>query len=113
LWKNKQRIAEIIGGILIAVLCYWFFYHNPKVIKELQEDKKELARIVEAKDKQITLYKDIEKGKVKIDGAIQSQISSLRAVARPRRTIIIHAGRVLSPLSNGGTSNGTSPANDS
>lgn len=99
LWQNKKLIVEIIGLILLLILCWWFFIHNPKVIKELEADKSELSRQIEVKNNTIKLYGDIEKGKVVINEAVQLQISSLRSQSRPRRTVIIRAGGVLPPLS--------------
>jgi hypothetical protein len=105
MWQNKQLLAEIIGVIILVIFCWWFFWHNPKVIKGLEEDKAELeadkvelGRVIAAKDNQIKLYGDIEKGKVIINAAVQQKISSLRAESRPRRAIIIRAGSVLPPL---------------
>jgi hypothetical protein len=93
--SNWQMIVKGIGIALLVFAGWFYFVHNPKVIKELEADKTELARIIEAKDKEITLYKDIDKGKVVIDAKTQGQISSIRAVARPRKSIIIRAGVLL------------------
>jgi len=98
LLSNWQLIAKGIGIAIIAFAGYWYFIHNPKVIDGLEKDKAELARIIEAKDKEITLYKDIEQGKAVINESVFRQISTLRATARPRRTVIIKSGSVLPPL---------------
>ena len=96
--SNWKIICQVIGAIILVFAIWYYAIHNPKVIKELEADKVELSRIIEAKDKEITLYKDIDKGKVVIDAKTQGQISSIRAVARPRKSIIIRAGVPLSSM---------------
>ena len=98
IWDNKQIIAEIIGGIAVAIICWWFFIHNPKIIKGLEADKAELSRQIATQAKTITLYEDIQKGRAPINAAVQNKISSMRSEARPKRTVIIRAGGVLPPL---------------
>lgn len=98
LLQNWKLIVQIAGAVALAVLLWWYLIHNPKVIKELEEDKKELSRIIEAQQDQLKLNQDIEKGKVVINAAVQQRISSLRSEARPRRTVIVKAGVVLPPI---------------
>ena len=95
LWQYKQIIAEVIGVIVIAILAWWFFWHNPKVIDSLEKDKAELSRQIENGKNAIVLLDDIQKGRVKINEAVQSQISSVKSQAIPRRTVIIRGGGVL------------------
>lgn len=96
LWLNKKIIAEVTGCIVIAFFCWWFFVHNPAVIKDLEEDKAELARQVESGKKALTLLNDIEKGKAKINEATFKNISTIRAAAIPKRTVLISGGVPLS-----------------
>lgn len=98
IWNNRKIIGEILAIIGLLVLCWWFFIHNPKVIKDLENDKAELSRQLEAGQKAIKLLETIQQGKVVIDAAIQGQISTMRATARPKRTVIIHAGVPLSTM---------------
>ena len=97
-WENKRLIGEIAGLIAAVFVCWWFFIHNPAVIEGLEQDKAELSRQLVAGQKAIKLLTEIEQGRVKIDDAIQSQVSSLRSTARPKRTVIIRAGSVLSTV---------------
>ncbi len=95
LWQYKQIIAEVIGVIIIVVLSWWFFWHNPKVIAGLEKDKAELARQVDNSKQAFVLLDDIQKGKVQINANVQSQISSVKSQAIPRRTVLIRGGSVL------------------
>ncbi len=95
LWQYKQIIADVIGVIVIAILAWWFFWHNPKVIDSLEKDKAELSRQVENSKNAIVLLDDIQKGKVKINEAVQTQISSVKSQAVPRRAVLIRGGSVL------------------
>lgn len=98
LWQNKRIIAEIIGLLLVGVLAWWFLIHQPKVIDDLRNEKAELARQVEAGNQALALLNDIQKGKVRINAQVQSQISSVRSAAIPRNSVLIRNGGVLSPM---------------
>lgn len=110
LWANKRIIGEIVGIIVLAIIAYWFFWHNPQVIKNLENDKAELARQVAAGQAAITLLDDIQKGKARINAQVQSQISSVKSQAIPRRTVLIRAGGVLPAMYPAHAPNGTKPA---
>lgn len=92
LWDNKQIIAEILGAIAVAIVCWWFFIHNPKIIKGLEADKAELARQVEAGKAAITLLDDIQKGRTKIDATTYKNISTIKANHMPKRTVLVSGG---------------------
>lgn len=99
--KYRREIAEVLVLVLVASLLYWGFVHNPAVIKELKSDIEERDNRIDAMDHRIKLYEDIQKGKVIINAAVQTQISSLRSASRPRRAIIIRSGMPLPALRNG------------
>jgi hypothetical protein len=91
-WKG---IVIAIGTVIVSILGYHYFISNPNKIDALEADKKELSRQIAAKDSQIKLSEDIQKGKVVINAKVYQNISTLRAEARPRKSVIIRAGRVL------------------
>ena len=98
IWQNRRIIGEIIGIILLVFIAWWFFWHNPAVIDDLEADKAELARQVEAGKKAVTLLDDIQKGKGKINAQVQAQLSSIHSSAIPRRAVLIRAGGMLPPV---------------
>ena len=98
IWQNKRIIGEILGLALACFASWWFFIHNPKVISELENDKAELARQVEAGKQALQLLNDIQKGKGRINAQTQSQISSVRSAAIPRRAVLIRNGGLLQAL---------------
>lgn len=98
IWENKRIIGELIGVILVAFVIWWFFIHNVMVIDDLEKDKAELSRQIEARKQSLQLLDDIQQGKVRINAQVQTQISTVRAAAIPRRTIIIKPGGMLPAL---------------
>lgn len=92
IWKNKQLIAEVLGGVLVAFVAWWFFWHNPKVIKELEADKAELARQVEVGKQALSLLHDIQFGKESSYDAVSKKIHEINQAAIPRRTVLIKSG---------------------
>jgi hypothetical protein len=98
LWDNKRIIVEVAALICLLCVAWWFFIHNPKVINGLEQDKIELARQVANGTAAINLLDDINKGKAAINAHVFTQISTLRATAVPRRTVIIHGGLPLPAL---------------
>jgi len=98
LWANRRVIGEVVGLTLVAAILWWAFWFNPHRIDALQAEKTELLRQVEAGKQALTLLDDIQKGKVKINAHVQSQISTVRSAAMPRSTVIIHGGGVLPTL---------------
>lgn len=95
---NRRIIAEIVGALVIALIAWWFFIHNPKVIAGLEDDKKELQRQVNEGIKAAALLTDIENGKVKINAKTFQNISTIRASIIPRRAILISGGLPLQTL---------------
>jgi hypothetical protein len=85
IWSNKQLIAEILGGILIAFLLWWFIWHNPKVIKQLEGEKVELTRQVANRDAAINMLGTIERAHDVINKTIYRNISTIRYLPKPSR----------------------------
>jgi hypothetical protein len=85
IWSNRQLFAEIIGGLLIVFLCWWFFIHNPKVIKGLENEKAELTRQVANRDAAINMLGSIERAHDVINKTIYRNISSIRYLPKPGR----------------------------
>lgn len=98
LLSNWKLVAQAIGAVCLAVLLWWFFIHNPRVIKNLEADKAELSRQVVNGQKAISLLDDIQKGKGKINEQVQSQIEAVKSAAIPRRAVLISGGSVLPTL---------------
>jgi len=96
--RNWKLIAQAVGGVCLAILLWWFFIHNPRVIKNLEADKAELARQVANGQKAISLLDDIQKGKGAINAKVQSDIEAIKNQSIPRRTVLIMGGGVLPPL---------------
>jgi hypothetical protein len=99
LWNNKQIIAEIIGGIAIALVIWWFGFHVPAKLKEEQAKTATLTRQVESAQKSITLLGDIQEGKKAIDDKVQAQLTSAHHIVFKHHTtsIFLRAGRGVLP----------------
>lgn len=92
LWNNRKIISEIVGLILVGILAWWFFIHNPKIIDGLEKDKAELSRQVDAGKQAIELLSNIQAGKERINAQTFKNISTIRATAIPKRAVIVHGG---------------------
>lgn len=103
-WANRRIIGEVVGIVLLGIVLWWAFWHNPSVIDGLEKDKAELTRLVDNGVKAQALLDDITKGKVKINAHVQTQISSIRSNAIPRRTVLIHNGGLLPAMYPANTS---------
>lgn len=95
IWQNKRIIAELAAAVIACAVMWWAFWHNPAKIKALEAERQEMARQIEAGQKALTLLDDIQKGKVRINAQVQSQISSIRRQGLPARTAIIRNGGLL------------------
>jgi len=96
--SNWQIIAKVLGVVALAILLWFYFIHNPKVIKGLEADKMELARQVDAGKAAIVLLDDIQKGRTKIDATTYKNISTIKANHIPKRTVLISGGMPLQAL---------------
>lgn len=86
IWANRELIAKIIGGMLLAFFCWWFFWHNPKVIKQLESEKVELSRQIVLRDNAINLLGTIERRHDAIDKGTNDNVGKIRTGRKPART---------------------------
>lgn len=83
-----------LGAAVAAFAIYWYVVHIPYKLNATQDELRVALEEVERGKKALVLLDDIQKGKVKIDAAVQRQISSLRV---PHNGKLISGG-VLPPL---------------
>jgi hypothetical protein len=95
LWANKRLIGEVIGIIALAAIAWWFFWHNPKVIKQLENEKAELSHQVEAAHAAINLLTDIERSHDATSKNSFTLISTIRSAPKPKRDGLFYDSRVL------------------
>lgn len=85
IWANREIILKGIAVALIAFVAWYFFYHNPKRIKALENEKAELSKQVAARDAAINMLGDIEREHEIINRTTFRIISSIRYLPKPSR----------------------------
>lgn len=100
LWQNKRLILEILCCAVIGFLIWHFGFNIPNQLKKAKAEVGEWQKKAEVAENTVLLMTEIQKGKVIIDAKTQSQISTVRAKAIPRKSVIIQSGRVLPSLPN-------------
>ena len=85
LLNNWQIIAKAIGVAIVAFLCWWFFIHNPKVIKQLEDEKRVAIEQKDAAFAAINMLTEIERAKDVVTKTSFKIISSIRYVPKPSR----------------------------
>lgn len=106
--KYRKELAQVAVLLLVAFLLYWAFVHNPAVIKAQKDQISQLQDQVKDGQEAADLLQNIAKGKVKIDDAVQSQISSIRKKVFTGHTShsFMPAGRLpMSPVHKAGSAN--------
>jgi Tfp pilus assembly protein PilO len=96
LWANKRLVGKIIGVIVVVMVVWWFGFHNPARIAELEAQRTELNRQVAAGQAAAVLLTDIYRGKEEITNATFKRISSIKAATLPRGGVLITGGVSLS-----------------
>ena len=97
LWANRELIAKGIGIALIGFLCWWYFFHNPKVIKSLETTIQELSRQVELRDSALELQGQLRKAHDEITAKENENIRRIRETPLAASGVFIPGG-VPKPL---------------
>lgn len=98
LWENKRLVFELISATIVVGLIYWFGIHIPAELKKSQAEVKTQIERAETAESQVIYLDEVQKGKGKINAAVQTQISTMRSLPVRRNTVIIRGGRVLQDL---------------
>ena len=92
LWSNKELVAKIGAGILIAFAAWWFFIHNPKVIKEMETTIAEKSRQIELRDSTIELQGQLRKAHDEITIKENENIRRIRETPLAASGVFITGG---------------------
>lgn len=95
LWDNKQIIAEIICGIIIAGLIWWYGFHNPAKIKKMDAQIVALKAEVQNAHDAINLLTTIEARHEIITKISYRNISTIRYAPKPGRDGLFVPGGVF------------------
>jgi len=98
LWTNKELIAKVLGVALVAFVAWFYFWHNPKVIKRLETEKAEAIEQVVRAHGAINLLTSIERRHDVITKISYRNISTIRYAPKPAATGMFLPGGVLQTL---------------
>lgn len=98
IWDNKQIIAEVLCGIIVAALIWWFGFHNPAKIKKQEAQISALKAEVQTAHETINLMSTIEARHEIITKTSYRNISTIRYTPKPGRDGVFLNGGVLQTL---------------
>jgi len=100
-WANRKIIAQGLGIALLAFMLYWYFVHNPKVIKSLEIQVTEQKRQVQLRDNAINLLGTIERAHDEITKQTDTNIQKIRTGRKPgNRGVFIPDGMLANVFTN-------------
>ena len=98
IWANRRLVAEVIGIALLALIAWWFFWHNPKVIKQLTAERDQAIAQKEAAFNAINMLGEINKAHTEIDKESADNENKIRNGRKPGVRGIFVAGGVQTPV---------------
>lgn len=93
--KHRRLILEIAACLILAIILWWAFIHNPRKIKQLEITIAEQNREIKAREAAINLITNIERAHDEIDRQSNRNITIIRTDPRPSRTGYFILGGVL------------------